>query len=301
MPLTLIIFILAALVAVGAYFTKQAANREGINDRAAVVTMWVAGAFALLAFIGSIFVVVPTKEEGVVTSFGSPQGTLDNGLHLKLPWEKVTDFDAAVQTDESDIGVRMANQYTATIPDTTVRWRIVPDSADDLYKDYRDFGNVRSSLVTTQVKQAMNEVFGTYDPLGSLNSNGDPQQGYTMAQLGQKVQDTLSAKIGDQIEVLDVLTPKPDFDPQTENVINQYQQALAATRIAAQRRETAEQEAAANRELAASVSNDPNVLVSKCLDAIKMMIDKGQAIPAGFSCWPGGGSALVLPATPGAR
>lgn len=70
--------------------------------------------------------------------------------------------------------------------------------------------------------------------------------------------------------------------------------AIIGARIAEQREATAEKEASANRKLADSVSKDPNVLVSNCLNLLGEMVDKGQPVPAGFSCWPGGGASSVI-------
>ena len=66
----------------------------------------------------------------------------------------------------------------------------------------------------------------------------------------------------------------------------------ANTRIAEQRAKTATAEAESNRVLSESIKNDPNVLVSKCLDAI----NEGKSLPAGFQCWPGTSGSVVVPA-----
>ncbi|HEX3082095.1 MAG TPA: hypothetical protein VHQ86_02475, partial [Candidatus Saccharimonadia bacterium] len=65
-------------------------------------------------------------------------------------------------------------------------------------------------------------------------------------------------------------------------------------RIAKQKELTAAAEAAANAALAASVSKDPNVLVSKCLDILAQMEKDKMPIPAGVSCWPGGSGTAVI-------
>jgi hypothetical protein len=64
----------------------------------------------------------------------------------------------------------------------------------------------------------------------------------------------------------------------------------ANTRIAEQRAKTAEAEAQANEILAASVSNDPNVLVSKCLDAAR------EAHISPLGCWPNTTAVPTVPA-----
>lgn len=74
----------------------------------------------------------------------------------------------------------------------------------------------------------------------------------------------------------------------TQDRLNQYQAEVAKTRIAAQAIQTARNNAKANRVLAASVSKDPNVLVSKCLDTLTLMVEQKQdsPVPPGFTCWP---------------
>ncbi len=273
------------------------------------VVMFIVAVVAALTFLLSIFVSVGTKEIGVVTSFGKPTGSLSNGLHLKAPWQNVTDFDAAVQTNnhegargENDTGVdptkctqvRIGNQSTACL-DNSIRWRIKKDASDELYRDYRNFTNVEQSLVTRQLTAALNTAFADYDPLNKLDENKalpkDELNG-----LAKAVQKTLQEEIGKQIEVLSVIIPLARFNSSTEEKINQYQAALAETRIAAQKEKTATNEAAANNTLSASVSHDPNVLVSKCLDTLNTMVRLKQSVPPGFSCWSGNQSAIVVPA-----
>lgn len=240
---------------------------------------------------------VSTKEFGVVTSFGQPVGTLTNGLHMVAPWQKVTEIDAAIQTDNHTIdkkdciSVRIAHQATACV-DASIRWRIQDGSADALFQNYRDFDNIRDSLVTRDLNAALNAVFENYDPL-AVDSNGNATSP-SMTSLSDKVTARIRQKIGDQINVLSVIIPVAHFDDNTQTKVNALLAQVAQTRIAQQAVETAKNQAEANKVLAASVSQDPNVLVSKCLD----IVEAGKTtLPAGFSCWPGNGSAVVVPAS----
>ena len=265
---------------------------------------------AFLFLIVSSTTIVGTKKIGVVTTFNKPVGTMPNGLHLKWPWQKVHELDGAIQTDNhlcaggpehrgEGILVRIGNQSVACL-DVTVRWRIRQQHSDALYRDYRSFDHIRDSLVTRDLNQALNDVFVDYNPLGNLNTN-KPTPPPSLESLGARVKALLvgadgnGGRIGDQIEVLSVFIPIVHHDDQTQRKINQYQAAKADTRIALQKVLTAQNEAKANKTLASSVSNDPNVLVSKCLDLVKT----GVSLPAGFSCWPGGGSAVVVPSGKG--
>ena len=92
-----------------------------------------------------------------------------------------------------------------------------------------------------------------------------------------------------------LIIPVVHFDENTQSKVNALLAQVAQTRIAEQAVITAEQQALANQTLAESVSKDPNVLVSKCMDLLNEMVSKGQSIPIGFSCWPGGGSSVVVP------
>lgn len=306
-----IFFLVVAVITAIVWNNRRAAARTSQTTGAVLVARWTgygAAACAVLAVLllaASCVTQVTTKNVGVVTSFGRPVGALGNGLHLKAPWHKVTEFDAAVQTDShkgkdtesSCTDIRIGNQSVACV-DNSVRWRIVQDSADDLYRDYREFDNVRDSLVTRELDAALNEVFADYDPLAGVDTNG-ASTAPSLDELSVEVTSRLRDKVGDQVEVLSVIIPLVSFDKTTQDKINDYQAELANTRIARQKQQTADAQAEANRKLSGSVSRDPNVLVSKCFDILAEMVNSKEPVPAGFTCWPGGGTGVVLPsATP---
>jgi hypothetical protein len=253
------------------------------------------GLTLLLFFIGSIKM-VGTKDVGIETSFGKTSGELSNGLHFAPPWVNVSAMDAAIQTDSyttsgTCLNVRIANQQTACV-DISIRWRIVPSQADNLFQNYRTFDNVRDSLVTRELKAAINNQLTSYNPLNSVEgaSNSNPP----LSQIALGVTAQMKREIGSQIEVLNTIIPIMTFDPQTQARINQLQQQIALTRIAEQEQKTNQAQSKANQALAASVNTSPNVLVAQCLAILSTMVKNGQSVPAGFSCWPGSGVAGVI-------
>lgn len=256
----------------------------------------VVGVVAILILALSSITMVSTKNIGVVTTFGRPSQFLDNGLHLTAPWQDVTELDGAIQTDnhidEGDkktaIDARLGNNSTARV-DTTVVWRLKPEAAPSLFQDYRGFDAIRDNLVTREFTAAINDVLAGYNPLTQVGE-GD---GAINGKLATLVLDKLRAKVGNRIEVIGVNIPVIHFDVRTQQSIDGFQTEKANTRIAEQRQKTAEAEAEANRILSQSVSHDPNVLVSKCLDLVR---EKGGS-PAG--CWPGSAGAVV--AIPGQK
>src|SRR4051812_21185933 len=105
--------------------------------------------------------------------------------------------------------VRLGNNSTANV-DNSVRWRIQPAAADELYLDYRDFENVRDNLVTRELRAALNEVFSAFDPLSAANTEGPNVQA-----LGDDVAEKLRAKVGGQIEIINVIVPLVNYDSAT--------------------------------------------------------------------------------------
>jgi hypothetical protein len=259
----------------------------------------VAGLLGLLLLALTSFTQVSTKNVGIVTSFGRPTGqVLSNGLHFKAPWQAVTEFDAAIQTQdfkgESCTTVRLGTEGKACV-DNSVQWRIKPDAASELFTDYRSFEAMSGALVERQRVAALNAIFAQFDPLATIKANTDGAGSPTLAELGAQATAKLQQLLGDRLTVDSVVISLVKYDDGTQSKIDAYQAEVAATRIAQQKQQTAAAEAEANRQLAESVSKDPNVLVSKCLDTLTDMVKANQPVPAGFSCWPGGSAAVVVP------
>lgn len=282
---------------------------------------WVATAglvgLGVLIALSSCFVTVGTKEVGVVTTFGRPTGRdLQNGLHLKAPWQRVTEMDGAIQPDEyagsNCIQVRIGDSSTACAS-VTIRWRIVPGQASVLYQNYRSNDvneTIKRSLVETQLKASLNEVLGKFNPLANVNLAANGAQDNTeisaapdLDKFSTDVVTSMNARLAaindgvPQIDIKSVTLSFLQLSDTTQAKINGYQAEVGNTRIAEQQEKTAAAQAAANRALSASVSHDPNVLVSKCLDTLEEMVKAKMSPPAGFSCWPAGSSAVVVPAT----
>lgn len=299
MSSTFVLTIFFLIVAIGLFLGRRGAVQR--LKRILGLSAYSALALAVLTFVLSVFTIVPTRDIGIVTSFGKPVGNLDNGIHLKLPWEKVKTLDGAIQTDSyleknSDgcTDIRIGNESTACV-DNSIRWRIKLEAGEALYQDYRDMDNIRRSLVTRELTAALNEVLSDYNPLSQIQDDSENTAGPNLNEFSRQVADKLREQVGDQIDVKNVIIPLIHFDKPTQSKINLYQAEVANTRIAQQREQTATAQARANDKLKSSVSDNPNVLVSQCLDTFSEMVKEGQQIPIGFSCWPGGATSVVVP------
>lgn len=248
----------------------------------------VVGFIACLVLLTGCFAIVGTRKVGIPTTFGKPTGeTLSNGLHMVAPWVEVTELDESIQNDtyhgDSRILVRLGNNSTAKA-DVSIRWQIKQNAADKLFVDYKTFDNVRSNLITRNLQAALNEVFASFDPLAAKNLETSQ-----LPALAQSALKKLQTKVGDQVEIFDVVIPTIEYDDSTEAKINQLNAERANTAVAEQSQKTAVAQADANEKLSASVAHDPNVIVANC---ISKAIEKGVS-PLG--CWPGTGAVATVP------
>lgn len=274
-------------------------SASGSTARMTRIAGFVAGVLSLVAFGFSFTTMVPTQQVGIPVTFGKPGTPMSNGLHLKAPWTNVALMDATVQID-NNLGderteIRLKNQSTAYVQNS-VRWRIKPESAAQLYMAHRQFENIGPALQEQELAAAMNQALADYNPLAQAKAAAtgdatDTAKAKDFDELAQQVKKRMEESIGDRLIIDSVIITKIDFDEKTQSRIDAYQVEIGNTRIAEQRKETAKAEADANKTLADSVSKDPNVLVSKCLDTLASIVEKGQQVPVGFSCWPGGQGA----------
>jgi len=268
---------------------------------------------AVILFICAIWLVldsttiVGARELAVQTRFGKVQGKpLGAGFHWVDPINNIETFDASVQTlkyyqgEEKDDGdcitVRLGNSTPACV-DVTVQWNInYLGDVNDLYLKYKTFDNIHDNLVRRQLGSALNEVFGTYDPLAAINSDSDVPT-ITTKHLQANVKSALQTDLGTAITIDDVVIPIVHFDVDTENRLKSYQQAKADTRIAKQNEQTATAQAAANKALAdQAATKDTGVQYQNCLNLIAQLGKTGQLgqLPPAFTCAQGGSSPSLL-------
>jgi regulator of protease activity HflC (stomatin/prohibitin superfamily) len=305
--ITAILFSILAVLCGGYALLTRGQARAGRSSGVAIG--YPVGIAVLLAVFAAIFVLlaswnpVGTQDIGIVTSFGQPVGHLSPGANFTAPWDQVTPMDEAIQVTDYEgpncVQIRIADQQTACA-DAAIRWRINPAAADSLFRNYKNStAGVTNGLITPELDNTANLVFADYDPVGLLNSPVPPGQpgNPTVPQLAQQVQAQLTSKVGSDVTIISLFIPKITYDQTVQARLNAVLAQKADTLVAQQAEQTATDQAAANRALAGSVSNDPMVLVSRCLDYLETLAKQGLVPPAGFSCWPGTGSGVVIPAS----
>lgn len=306
-PATCVFFVLMVLCFILASVLRKTLSDQGDAKFGHLFAVWsgvLAGTIALLLGVSSSITTVSTKNLGVLTTWGRPSGYLTNGIHFKLPWQDVTELSDAIQTDtyadDHCVNVRIARQTTACV-NVSIRWQIRGSGADYLFRNYRSNDYIADNLVLRDLQTALNEAFVNFDPLG-IDPNGlstnVPLSALKGPSIAAGVLTQMQNEIGTWIEVQSVNIPLIRFDDSTQGRLNQLQQQIAATRVAQQAKLTAAAQAEANKALGASVAQSPLVLTDKCLNLLREAVDKGQALPAGFSCFPGNTTPVAVSAKP---
>lgn len=306
----LIVLLLAAGVAILVHPPTLGTTASGRP----VPLRWAGGvllALALLGVVVSCTTIIQAKNVGVITTFGKPSSrTLAAGIHLKTPWQKVTSLDGTIKTDEYAAGgcipVRIGDGSQSCVT-MAHRWQIVPSRAGVIYANFRTNDpteSLRDAVVSTQLKSVVQDVLARYNPVAGLrvvNGKSAATESLDFApdydQISKDIATKMEERYGSDplVKTVAITVSGVSLSESTQTKINDFIAEVANTRIKAQAAVTATEQAAANRALAASVSKDPNVLVSKCLDTLGDMVQARQPVPAGFSCWPGGGSSVVVP------
>lgn len=289
----LVVSILMALTGAVLFFMKV--NAGSIQrPRRAVWPRAVGGGLvmgALLIFFVSIITIVPARNVGIPVTYGVAGDPLPNGLNFKAPWTTVELMPTTAQSLDAT-GDKATIAKDADSADVyvhnNVRWAIVDEHATSVFYEARDFSNVSDLLVQPKLREAIASVMDDYDPLAD--------DAPTNADLASQIKEELQAGVGERINISSVSVTLIDFSEATKERINALNSERGNTRIAEQKVTTAKAQAEANRVLADSVSDDPNVLVALCLD----LIAEGKTPPAGFQCWPGqaeGSSVIVNSST----
>ena len=282
-----IIAVIVTLVALGAILLGVSDKHPGavIGGVAGLVVSAILIAFATVT-------VVPTKTVGIPVTFGVVGQPMPNGLNIKAPWTNVELMDMTVQSlDASEDNPTVAKDVDDmdVYVHNNVRWALKEEATDDVFNDTKNIDGDNMKVIADKFIQpahraVVQDVMATYNPLDDKKP--------TNAEVSDDIKAGLIERIGDRFVISAVDVTFIDTTQATKDRINMLNAERANTRIAEQKKETSINEAAANKILAESVSNDPNVLVRECL----RLIDESKPLPAGFQCWPNSGGSIVIPA-----
>lgn len=329
------IIVLLILIGVALYFfiAKPAYKTRAVDRRSAeyIYTShsltkygFIPLGLAFLFLVLNSFTQVHAKEIGVGVSFGKPVSQYDAGVHFKPFWYSVTKINGTVYTDSYGtkgaknvaLPVRLGDGNPATAA-VSLRWHVNPNAVDYIYSTYRSndpAGSLRDAVVDTQLQAVVNSVFGTFNPTSVIQNINlkDPLQASralnfspNYKQMAQDIDDQMLSAVKDSDGVPLVIIDKVTvagitYSKATEDRISSLVQQAAATQKAVQLEATNTALADAYDKLKASLAgtNGELVVVQQCIQGLE---DGKITNQPGFSCWPGGGSGVVIPGTSGTK
>lgn len=266
---TALIFFGVALIFIAC--APLAKNQDEFRPRHVAVVGIVLALFGVLFTVIASANTVPVRSVGIVTSFNKPTGeTTGSGFHWVAPWQKIGEYDASIQTsdhsgDKRCTTARIGSLATACV-ENKVRWQVKENSAPKLYFDYKtDFNNMRANLFETELQDAINEAFATYNPLANIDLKTGVVK-FDLTDMAENLKTSLERRLGNDIIIHSVTIPLIHHDAKTEESIKLFQDVLAQNRVLSQQ----ETNVAIEKRIAAALANlPPAYTVNKCLDYAK--------------------------------
>jgi len=198
----------------------------------------------LLLFSGACALTcVPYGHVGVVSTFGAiSEGTLDEGIHLVLPWQGVTDITTQAQNysiecaaDDPRASVTSDLQTVGFAVD--IGWYINNSDAWQLLRYVGDDGKWGKEVIEPCMWQGVKEVTSTRDLETIIKERELVREEIGLA-IEKLIQERLAAryeKLRNAIDVTQVTLGNIDYSDDFEEIITQKQiaaqEALRATNV----------------------------------------------------------------------
>lgn len=282
--MAIIIAVVAVLAMFGVIFSSQVSRNPKVwTVVGGVFAVLLAGGMILL----SMFHSVPTKSEGVITSYGKVIGTpYGPGQHVLAPWRSLNIVQDTIQSDtffQSNgtgpdqltprgitgycISVRLAGLSQGCL-DVQMQSQVRAAAIPELYANYSSYGpsltlDIDQYVVQRELKTILNRPpLSDYnviqDVSNSLSACIEKGQGGCTANTSSQFSQFDPVILGElqndpqlkgKIDILDVNLQFPHFDQNTENAIQRIQTSYLETVQANQQEKTNVAISAANAAL----------------------------------------------------
>jgi regulator of protease activity HflC (stomatin/prohibitin superfamily) len=155
----------------------------------------------LVTLMGSWYTVDET-ERGVLLRNGAIVKVVEPGLSFKIPFIETVKFISVQSNATTYQGLQAysKDQQTATL-NVSVSWHVLPAEVDKVYMQYQDLDGLVSRLISRQVPTQVENVFGQYNAVSSVQNRGKFVNDVTKA-----IKDAIAGPVvidGVQIENID--------------------------------------------------------------------------------------------------
>lgn len=237
----IVLLVISCLV----FLSSRAVKEEDSDVRTfakgtGVFFLILAGIFGLLASLST----VPTKNVGIVTSFGKQTGDITGaGLQLHAPWQKVDDWDASRNTFDrlGDRCLWVSVSGGRACIAVQVEWSAIKENAPEewaAYKKTKINGDDKSRFetfvarrVNPQMDAAITTAFTTFNPLGQVDAKTGALKAPDLnAEYKNTLLQTLETNIGSSVHIDSIAFGTPSYDDPTTKAISAFGQKTLEAR-----------------------------------------------------------------------
>ena len=262
------------------FFIKKETQKDKWGDERTTVTfrkgrtiVTAIIAFIVLITVFKCFTSIPTGHTGVITTFGKVEHiTLDAGVHLKAPWQRVIKMDNRVQKQTLELACFSSDIQEVSMI-YTLNYQISKSNAMDIYANIGR--NYYDTVVAPTTIEAIKIVVAKYT---AENLVGD------RADLARTIETDLSNKLLNyDIELVSTSIEDMDFTDAFTNAV-EAKQVAAQNKLTAetqQAQKTMEQEAEAERAIIAANAKAQQDIIAAQADLEVVKIQADAALYAG--------------------
>ncbi len=271
----------------------------------------------IVLIVGSMVRVVGATSVGIPVTFGKIGSPLSPGVQVVAPWTTITEFSTRLQesnmTNVPTEGDRttpdgvevLSNEGGRLILDVTVRYSLVLDSADQLYRQVGSMDGIRERVIRPDARSLIRDVYSRYKAEEAYTSKRE-----VIATIAEtELRDRL-AKRGIVLDALKVRDAKLEEKLQTQITakLEAKQQAEKALILQGQAQTEAEtrkkvaQTDAEAKVISAQGEADANNILSKSLTDVLLKAKEIEALSKSGSTifYPFGQPITPLVTTPAA-
>ena len=279
----IIFAILLLLIGIGVciamYDYESIEHEYGIEKRvtyplrkASLIPMILAIFLAGIMVMCSCIVKVPTGHTGILTTFGKVENrTIDAGISMKTPWQKVVKMDNRVQKVTVNLSCFSADLQEVTIA-YTLNYRINKANAQELYRSVGK--NYYDTVVSPNISEAVKEETAKYTAEQLVGSRSE---------LAKNIQELLSNRLDSHnVELDSAAIEDMDFTEAFTNAV-EAKQVAAQNKLQAeieQEQKIMEREAAAKM---AVISAEADAEVARIQAEADLAVSKIQADAAEYA------------------
>ncbi len=244
-------FVLGLIVFLGAFLILGLKKeRSAAGDRVQTALRWKLRPAQLLSLVGLVIIgagcitSVPTGHTGVVTTFGNVENyTYEAGIHIKSPFQNVTNMDNRTQKQVMDL-TAFSSDIQEVAVSFSLNYQISKENAQTIY---RTIGvSYYDTVIAPRIQEAVKTVFAQYTAESLITKRSS---------LSTEITDILTSNLTEyNIIVLSAAVENIDFSDAFTDAVEAKQVAEQAKLKAQieQQQANLEAQAAAERSIIAA-------------------------------------------------